>query len=295
MTRHAGFVALVGRPNVGKSTLLNRLLGTKLSITSHKPQTTRHSILGVKTSVDGQIVYVDTPGIHRRGGKALNRYLNRTAHSALADVDVIVMLVQALTWTDEDQSVLDAVRRAGRPALLAVNKVDTVKPKEALLPYLAELGRYGEFRAVIPLSARSGDNCEVLEKQLTALLPAGENIFPDDQLSDRPERFFAAELLREQITRRYHKELPYAVTVEIEKFEERPGGLDIGAVVWVERDSQRGILLGREGAAMKATAKAARLAMRDFFGTAVHLEVWIKVKKGWSSDQLSLNQLGYSD
>jgi GTP-binding protein Era len=295
MNRHAGYVALAGRPNVGKSSLLNRLLDMKLAITSHKPQTTRHSILGVKTLETGQIVYVDTPGIHQRGGKALNRYLNRTAHTALADVDLIVLVVQARVWTDEDQAVLQSAQQINRPIVLAVNKVDLVKPKEALLPYLAELGEKAEFQAIVPVSARNGENCDVLEQQLIPLLPESENLFPEDQLSDRPERFFAAELLREQLTRRYHKEMPYVVTVEIEKFEDQPERLNIGAVIWVERDSQRAILLGNEGGAMKETARAARLAMREFFDKRVHLEVWIKVKKGWSSDQLSLNQLGYSD
>ncbi len=292
---HSGMVALVGRPNVGKSTLLNRLLGQKLAITSHKPQTTRHRILGIRTREDGQIVYIDTPGIHDRGRQAMNRYLNRAAHTALQEVDLVLFVVQALVWNREDQLVLDAIRRAGVPAMVAVNKVDTVKPRERLLPYLAELGRRHDFVEVVPVSAKEGTQVDVLDSLVLRQLPEGGPIYPEDQITDRPERFFAAEILREQIIRRYHEELPYAVTVEIERFEEEPGRYVIGAVIWVERESQRGILLGRQGQAMKEAASAARRNMAEFFDTRVHLDVWIKVKKSWSSDENSLAQLGYSD
>ncbi len=291
----SGMVALVGRPNVGKSTLLNRLLGQKLAITSHKPQTTRHRILGIRTREDGQIVYIDTPGIHDRGRQAMNRYLNRAAHTALQEVDLVLFVVQALVWNREDQLVLDAIRQAGVPAMVAVNKVDTVKPRERLLPYLAELGRRHDFVEVVPVSAKEGTQVEVLDSLVLRQLPEGGPIYPEDQITDRPERFFAAEILREQIIRRYHEELPYAVTVEIERFEEEPGRYVIGAVIWVERESQRGILLGRQGQAMKEAASAARRNMAEFFDTRVHLDVWIKVKKSWSSDENSLAQLGYSD
>jgi GTP-binding protein Era len=295
MSRRSGYAALVGRPNVGKSTLLNRLLGQKIAITSHKPQTTRHRVLGIRSQQDGQIVFVDTPGIHDRGGKAMNRYLNRTAHSALLDVNVAVFVVQALAWTEEDQQVLGAIERAAVPAVAAVNKVDLVSPKEQLLPFLKTLSERHPFVDVVPVSARDGGNLEELVGSVLRQLPEGEAIFPDDQITDRSERFFAAELLREQLIRRYHRELPYSVTVEIERFEEVEGRYIIGAVIWVERDSQRAILLGKGGEAMKQTAMAARKAMNDFFQTRVHLEVWIKVKKSWSSDEASLISLGYTD
>lgn len=295
MTYRAGHAALVGRPNVGKSTLLNRFIGQKLAITSHKPQTTRHSILGIQSLADGQIVYVDTPGIHQRGSKALNRYLNRTAQTMLADVDVLLFVVQAGQWTDEDEAVLKAVARTGRPVIAVVNKVDTITPREALLPYLAELSARHDFHAVIPVSARQGNNCAALEQEVLSLLPEGEAIYPDDQLSDRPGRFFAAELIREQVVRRYHKELPYATSVEIEKFEEKPNAYVIHAVIWVERDSQRGILIGKQGEALKAAGSAARKALEKFFDTKVHLELWVKVKSSWSTDESSLHQLGYGD
>ena len=295
MTYRSGYAVLIGRPNVGKSSLLNRILGQKLAITSHKPQTTRHRILGIRSQDDGQIVFVDTPGIHERGDKALGHYLNRAARTALLDVDVAVFVVQALAWTGEDQRVLDALKQAAIPTIAAVNKVDLVTPKERLLPYLQALAQRHDFADVVPVSAREGDNAEALVRAVLSRLPEREAIFPDDQITDRSERFFAAELLREQLTRRYHRELPYAVTVEIERFEEEHGRYNIGAVIWVERESQKAILLGQGGLAMKETATAARRAMNDFFQTRVHLEVWIKVKKSWSSDEASLHQLGYTD
>ena len=295
MSFHSGYAALVGRPNVGKSTLLNCLIGQKLAITSHKPQTTRHRILGILSQDSGQIVFVDTPGIHDRGDKAMGHYLNRTAYSTLLDVDVIVFVVQALAWTREDERVLSAIGKAAAPTIAVVNKVDLVEPKEQLLPFLQDLSDRYTFDDIVPVSALRDDNTQALIQAVLRRLPEGEPAFPDDQITDRSQRFFAAELLREQITRRYHRELPYAVTVEIERFEEADGRYLIAAVIWVEREGQRAILLGKDGRAMKETATAARKAMNDFFQTRVHLEVWIKVKKSWSSDETSLVKLGYSD
>ena len=293
MSFRAGYVALAGRPNVGKSTLLNRLLGLKLAITSHKPQTTRHSILGINTLPEGQILYLDTPGIHKRGDRALNRYLNRAAAGALSGVDLVAMLVEAGRWTAEDDLVLERVRESRRPALLVVNKIDLVKPRERLLPILDELHKRTGFEEIVPVSARSGENCDELERVILAQLPEGEPFYPEDQLTDRSSRFLAAELIREQLTRRYHKELPYALTVEVEQFSERPHLLRIGAVIWVERPNQKAILLGRGGQAMKETATAARQALEEFFGRKVYLQLWVKVRKSWSSDRESLARLGY--
>ncbi len=295
MTHRAGHVALVGRPNVGKSTLLNRLLGQKLAITSHKPQTTRHSILGISTLKDGQIVYIDTPGIHQRGDKAMNRYLNRTATSVLAGVDLVVMLVDAGHWTDEDEMVLQRVRGSKLPAMLVINKIDTLKQREDLLPLLASLTEKTGIETVVPVSARTGDNCDHLEETILRALPEGENFYPEDQITDRPERFFAAELIREQITRRYHKELPYSTTVEIEEFDAQPRIYRIGAIIWVERQNQKAILVGKGGLALKETATEARKQLEEFFQTKVYLRLWVKVKKSWSADQASLTRLGYSD
>lgn len=295
MSRHVGYVALVGRPNVGKSTLLNQLLGQKLVITSHKPQTTRHSILGIKTLKGGQIIYIDTPGIHQRGNKAMSHYLNRTATSTLAGVDLVLFLVDAGRWTDEDSLVLQRVRNSGLPVVLVVNKIDTIKPREALLPLLGQLSERTGIDTVVPISARTGESCQVLEETVLKLLPPGENVFPEEQISDRPERFFAAELIREQITRRYHEELPYAVSVEIEEFTEQPHLNRIGAIIWVERQNQKAILVGKGGQALKETAIAARQELESFFDKKVYLRLWVKVKKSWSSDKASLNQLGYRE
>ncbi len=295
MKHRAGHVALVGRPNVGKSTLLNRLLGQKLAITSHKPQTTRHSILGINTLDDGQIIYIDTPGMHQRGDKAMNRYLNRTATSVLAGVDLVVMLVDAGNWTEEDEMVLQRVHRSKLPVMLVVNKIDTLKQREDLLPLLASLTQETGIETVVPVSARSGDNCDHLEKTILQALPEGENFYAEDQITDRPERFFAAELIREQITRRYHKELPYSATVEIEEFDVQPHIYRIGAIIWVERQNQKAILVGKGGQALKETATEARKELEKFFQSKVYLRLWVKVKKSWSADQASLTRLGYSD
>ena len=285
---HCGYAAIVGRPNVGKSTLLNRVLGIRLAITSHKAQTTRHTILGVNSLKGGQVIYVDTPGIHERSDNAMNRYLNRTAKTALAGVDLLIFVVEALRWTKEDEKVLSLVKESGIPAIAVVNKVDLIKQKDSLLPYLSELStRYG-FLEIIPLSARNGRNLETLEDLVLKALPEGENVYPDDQLTDRPEKFFAAELIREQITRRYAKELPYAVSVEIERFEEQSGLYRINGVIWVEKPGQKGIIIGKDGLALKEVATQARKAMQTFFDCKVHLELWVKVKKSWSSDEAAL-------
>ncbi|EXJ14704.1 GTPase Era [Imhoffiella purpurea] len=290
-----GYVAIVGRPNVGKSTLLNRILGQKLAITSHKAQTTRHSILGIKTRADGQILFVDTPGIHQRGGSALNRYLNRSARASLADTDLALLVVEALRWTDEDREALEAVVQAGVPVIAVVNKVDRVADKTSLLPYLQTLSERHAFASLIPVSASRGDQVEALEQAVIAALPEGAPVFPEDQVTDRSERFFAAELVREQLMQRYGEELPYRTTVEIERFEEQDGRYRIDALIWVERPSQKGIIIGKQGEALKAVASQARQEMQKLFDCPVHLEVWVKVKKSWSSDEAAIASLGYSD
>jgi GTP-binding protein Era len=292
---HCGYVAIVGRPNVGKSTLLNRMLGQKLAITSHKPQTTRHSVLGIKTRPGGQLLFVDTPGIHQRVEHALNRYLNRTARAVLQDVDVVLWLVEAGVWTEEDDAVLADIAKLSCPCILAVNKIDRLADKAQVLPFLQTLSEKHAFAHIIPLSASKGTQVEVLENTLLSALPAGDNIFPEDQLSDRPESFFAAELLREQLTQRYAKELPYQVSVEIEKFKEEGKMYRIHALIWVERPAQKAIIVGKKGAALKESASEARRQMERFFDCKVHLEVWVKVKKSWSSDENALSRLGYWD
>jgi len=292
---HCGYAALVGRPNVGKSSLLNRFIGQKIAITSHKPQTTRHTLLGISTLVGGQIVYVDTPGLHLRGDSALNRRLNRSAESILADVDVILLVIQAMVWTDEDEAALAAVIGAGRPVILLVNKTDLVAPREKLLPFLAGVQERHPFLAIIPVSARKGHNLDQVQQEVLQHLPESPNLFPEEQVTDRSERFLAAELLREQLTRRYAQELPYALTVTIEKFEQTDRVYRIHAVIWVERPGQKAILIGKDGEALKLTAKAAREGMEKLFQQKVWLEVWVKVRKSWSSDEQALAQLGYVD
>ena len=291
----AGYCAILGRPNVGKSTLLNRLVGHKLAITSHKPQTTRHSILGISTLPGGQVVYVDTPGIHAGKDHAMNRYLNRTAKSVVADVDLVLLVVEAGVWTAEDEAVIEAVAAAGVPSFLVVNKVDRLRDRRALLEYLRSVAAKHEFLEVFPVSARRGENLPRLQEAVLKAMPAGPPLFPEDQLSDRSERFFAAELVREQLTRRYAREIPYALTVEIEKFEDEGDLYRIAALVWVEREGQKNIIIGKGGAALKEAATRARVEMERFFGRKVFLEVWVKVKASWSSDEGALARLGYGD
>ena len=291
----SGFTAIVGRPNVGKSTLLNRFVGQKLAITSHKPQTTRHSILGVKTRPEGQIVYVDTPGIHRRGNHAMNRYLNRTANTVLSDVDTLLFVVQAGVWNREDKLVLKSVINSKRPVIMVINKIDLLEDRQQLLPFIDSLRELHEFVDIVPVSAKSGTQVEELELKVLATLPVAENMFPDDQLTDRSEKFFAAELIREQLTRQFHKELPYATTVEIESFKEDEKMYRIHALIWVERPGQKNILIGSKGEALKKVGTQARLSMEDFFQKKVFLQLWVKVKKSWSDDEAALARLGYSD
>ena len=293
-TNRCGYAAIVGRPNVGKSTLLNQMVGQKIAITSHKPQTTRHAILGIRTLEQGQIVFVDTPGIHRRGTRGLNRILNQTAERMLHDVDVIVFVVQADVWTEEDEGVLSSIRRSGKPAILVVNKIDLLERKELLLAYLSGFNT-ADFVEMIPVSALKQDNIDIVEKMVLAHLPESSNFFPEDQVTDKSERFMAAELLREQLTRRYAKEIPYALTVEIERFESVDERYRIAAVIWVEREGQKRIIIGKKGAALKETARIARESMESCFGRKVWLDVWIKVKKSWSSDEAALSSLGYLD
>jgi len=291
----SGFVAIVGRPNVGKSTLLNRFIGQKLAITSHKPQTTRHSILGVKSRDEGQLVYVDTPGLHRRGNHAMNRYLNRTAAAVLQDVDVLLFVVQAGVFNREDKLALDKAIKTGRPIILAINKIDELEDRADVLPFIEELNTLYDFVSILPVSAKNGIQVEELELKLLEQLPESENIFPEDQLTDRNERFFAAELIREQVTRQYHMELPYATTVEIESFTEEPRIYRISAIIWVERNGQKNILIGKKGEALKKTGTLARKSMENFFQKKVFLQLWVKVKDSWSSDEAAMARLGYTD
>ncbi|TDY02982.1 GTPase Era [Thiohalophilus thiocyanatoxydans] len=294
-TFRCGYVALVGRPNVGKSTLMNHLLGQKLSITSRKPQTTRHRIIGIKTTEHAQIVYVDTPGIHQQAKKAMNRFMNRAASSAIDDVHVVVFVVEALKWTDEDEMVLSALKDISVPVILAVNKVDRLKQKEELLPFLQMLHEKLNFSEVVPISAKGGTNLPQLESEIIHHLDVSEAYYPEDQLTDRSSRFLAAEIVREKLMRNLGQELPYATTVEIEKFEELERLNRIHALIWVERDNQKSIVIGEKGERLKKVGQQARLDMQKLFDKKVHLELWVKVKAGWSDDERALSSLGYRD
>jgi GTP-binding protein Era len=290
-----GYVALVGRPNVGKSTLMNHLIGQKISITSSKPQTTRHRILGIKTEPTYQAVFVDTPGLHQNAKKAVNRYMNRTAKSALTDVDLIIFVVEAARWTDDDENVLRQLRAAGKPVVLAVNKIDHIKDKAELLPLLQGLARKMEFAAMVPVSALRRSNLEELETVVARHLPESEPFFAEDQITDRSERFLAAEIVREKLMRTLGQELPYELTVEIEQFTNEDNMLNIAAVIWIERDSQKPIVIGKGGSVLKKVGQAARTDMEKLFDSKVFLQLWVKVKEGWSDDDRALSSLGYTD
>lgn len=292
---HAGYAALLGRPNVGKSTLINRLLGQKLSIIAPKPQTTRHIILGIQTLPDAQIVYVDTPGLHRQGQRAMNRYLNRAAASVIGYVDAVIFLIEALRWTDEDQDVLHRLADFTGPVVLAVNKVDRIADKSRLLPFLQEIAAKRNFTEVTPLSALKGDNVAELEQAIARLLPVQDFLFPEDQLTTASERFLAAELIREKLTRLLREELPYALTVEIEQFVEEERLVRIHALIWVERDSQKGIVIGEKGATLREVGRQARQDLERMLDRKVYLETWVKVREGWSDDERALRSLGYAD
>lgn len=291
----SGYVALIGRPNVGKSTLMNHVLGQKLSITSRKPQTTRHRILGIKTTDSAQIVYVDTPGIHQGGKQALHRYLNRAALSIVQDVNVIVFLVEALKWDDEDQLALSHCEKSGHPVILAVNKVDQVKEKDKLLPFMQKVAARYPFTAVVPISAKQGTQLDELERCIAANLPESEPLFPEDQVTDRSVRFLATEIIREKLVRLLGDELPYATSVEIEKFDEDATLVKIYAIIWVERDNQKAIVIGKGGAKLKRIGEEARVDLENLLEKKVYLKTWVKVKRGWADDERALQQLGYRD
>ena len=291
----AGYVALVGRPNAGKSTLLNHLIGQKISITSRRPQTTRHRIHGIKTGERGQAIYVDTPGIHGSEKRAINRYLNRTASGALLGVDVVVWVVDQWMWHPENDLVLEKLHAARRPVILAVNKVDQCEDKSRLLPFLEDAAKRYDFAEIIPVSALRGINLELLEEKIMQLLPEGNPIYPEDQITDRPERFFAAEIIREKLIRSLGQEVPHAITVQIEQYKEQKGIIHIHAVIWVEREGQKIIIIGKQGEVMKKVGQRAREDLEKMLEKKVYLNLWVKVKKGWSDNERALQSLGYSE
>ena len=288
-----GFVAIVGRPNVGKSTLLNAIMGSKVSIVTHKPQTTRHRVLGVHTDGSSQAVFVDTPGLHRKAGKAMNRLMNRAAASALADADLVLFVVDATRWTTEDADVLKRLSAVNAPVIAVLNKIDRVRPKSALLALIAETAERFDFAEIVPVSARASSNVEALLRVIPGYLPESPFLFPEDMRTDRGPEFHAGEVIREKLTLLLHQELPYGLTVQVERFAEEAGRTVISAIVWVERESQKGMVVGKGGQVLKKVGQAARQEISAVLGRPVHLELWVKVKENWSDSEADLQRLGY--
>ena len=291
----SGFVTVVGRPNVGKSTLINRILGRKLSITSNRPQTTRHRILGIATSAASQIVFVDTPGMHTGHTRALNRYMNRVASRALTGVDLAVMVVEASGWMPDDDHVIERIAAERVPVALVLNKIDRIKRREAMLPMLADAsGRY-EFAAMVPVCARTGENLDRLRSVVEMRMPAAPPMFPEEQLTDRSDAFLVAEIVREKLIRRLGQELPHRLTVEVERFARQERHTLVNVLVWVERKQHKAIVIGKGGERLKDAGSAARLDVGRLLGRPVHLEIWVKVREGWSDDERALRGLGFCE
>ncbi|MBS7458615.1 GTPase Era [Coralloluteibacterium stylophorae] len=291
----AGLVAVVGRPNVGKSTLVNALVGAKVSIVSPRPQTTRHRLLGIATFQDGQILLVDTPGLHSDSRRAMNRYMNRAARGALAEVQAAMLVIEAGQWREEDEAAYQVLAEARVPCVLVINKTDKVKEKGSLLPFIAKVTGGREFAAVHPIAARRQDGLRPLVASVLAQLPESPPLYGEDEITDRSERFLAGELVREQLMLRLGEEVPYSTTVEIERFEEDGNLLRIGAVIWVERDGQKPIVIGKGGERLREIGSSARRAMEHLFGRKVFLETWCRVREGWSDDEAALKQFGYAE
>ncbi|MEZ8862063.1 GTPase Era [Vibrio sp. 10N.247.311.51] len=295
--QHCGFIAIVGRPNVGKSTLLNHILGQKISITSRKPQTTRHRIMGVETEGDYQAIFVDTPGLHIEEKRAINRLMNRAANSSLSDVNLVFFLVDGTHWTDDDEMVLNKLKKTDFPVVLCINKVDNVQDRTNVMQHMMEVSKKMDFIDVVPISAKQGKNIDVLRKHVRAHLPKATHHFPEEYVTDRSQRFMASEIIREKLMRFTGDELPYSVTVEIERFDYNPDndGFHINALILVERTGQKKMVIGKAGEKIKTIGREARIDMEELFGRKVYLETWVKVKSGWADDERALRSLGYID
>lgn len=290
--KRCGMIAIVGRPNVGKSTLLNHMIGQKLCITSRKPQTTRHLILGVKSTEIAQMIFVDTPGMHRGGRYAMNQRMNRAAVSVLHDVDVVVWVLDRAVWTEEDQQVLDRLSAIEHPVILVINKIDEIPDKSVLLPLISTYAQKRNFSAIIPISALQQTGLDLLERAILQHLPVTDFIYPEDQLTDKSERFFASEIIREKIIRQLGEELPYQTAVEIEEFVEEGNLLRISGLILVEKEGQKKIVIGDGGDRLKKIGQQARIDMEEMFGRKVMLKLWVKVRRGWADSERTLNSLG---
>lgn len=293
MSHKAGFIAVVGRPNVGKSTLINAIVGKKISIVTNKPQTTRHRILGVHNTAAAQLIFVDTPGIHRKASRAMNRMMNRTAVNALEDADLVLFVCEAERWTEEDNDVVQRLKATGKPSFALLNKVDKVHPKERLFEIITAMSERMDFAEIIPMSASKGSNLEALLQAIPRFLPESPALFFDDMVTDRGPEFLAAERIREKLTEALQQELPYGISVQIEQYKLTDKGYDINAIVWVERDSQKGMVVGKGGRVLKTIGREARVELKEQLGKPVHLEIWVKVKSNWADNEQDLQQLGY--
>lgn len=290
-----GFVAIIGRPNVGKSTLLNKFIGKKISITSNKPQTTRHKIIGVKTEGENQIVFIDTPGMHLHQKKAINKAMNKSAKGALSDVDVILFMIDSLKWTDEDEMVLELVKKVKVPVFLLINKIDKISDKDELLPHIEQLNTKYDFNEIIPISVFKDTQIVKLKELIFNLLPDSPHYFPQEQITDKSKSFQLAEIVREKLTRFLGDELPYALAVQIEKIQKEKNFYMINCLIWVEKESQKQIVIGKQGAKLKEIGTLSRIDMQKLLDSKVHLKLWVKVKEGWSDNESSLEEFGYID
>ena len=288
-----GLVAVIGRPNVGKSTFINAVMGRKVSIVTAKPQTTRHRILAVLTQAKQQIIFVDTPGLHRKSAKAMNRLMNRTAANALADADLILFVSDATRWTPEDDDVVKRLKSCKSPVIALLNKIDKVHPREKLLDGLALMSARLDFAEIVPISALKDDNLDHLVAMIPAFLPESPPLFPEDMQTDRSDEFHVAEIIREKLTLMLHQEMPYGLTVQVERMVKEERGIAINAIIWVERDSQKGIAVGKNGSVLKKVGRSARLEIVELLGQPVHLELWVKVKSNWADNATDLMNLGY--
>lgn len=295
-TTYCGFIAIVGRPNVGKSTLLNQLLGQKVSITSRKAQTTRHRIMGIDTHDNYQAIYIDTPGLHIEEKRTINRLMNRAASSSINDVELVIFVVEGTHWTTDDEMVLNKLKAQNLPTLLVINKIDNVADKSRLLPHIDKIRRQMPFVEIVPISAEKGIGIDTVANIVRQYLPEGQYHFPEEYITDRSQRFMAAEIVREKLMRFLGEELPYSITVDIEQFTtNQRGGYDIHALILVERISQKKMVIGYKGQKIKTIGIEARKEIEVLFNKKVHLELWVKVKAGWADDEKILHNLGYID
>ena len=290
-----GYVAVIGRPNVGKSTLINKIVGEKVSIVTSKPQTTRHQILAIETSSRGQILFIDTPGMHVGYKKALNKYMNKAAASAVLDVDLILFIVESLKWNSDDEQALKALKHTDTPVILIINKADLIKSKEKLLPYANKVGQQYDFKEIFYISASKGKGVNDLENKIYQLLPESENFYADDQLTDKSTRYLVSELIREQLMLRLHQELPYSLTVEVESYKDKGDIVHIHALIWVEREIQKNMVIGKQGETLKQVGIQSRKEIQALVGKKVHLKLWAKVKASWADNDRLLQQLGYKE